>query len=152
MPTSSPGGACRGSKSPDGHPKLPACCYVESSDRKLGRIEPAATLAVHDIRFRESITIDEVRNYDTEGQVVHVFVEEPITLQPRQAQEVRIPSTDISGGAGASFLVEWAGTPGGPAPLAEAVHVAVSSAAGLSFVTRGTPLVPHVVRDRLPAR
>ena len=63
---------------------------------------------------------------------------------------VHIAKSDTAGGSGANFLVEWVSEPGIPAPIAEAVHIGVPSTVGLSFVTRGVPLIPFVVPDGFP--
>lgn len=129
---------------------IPAYSYVDVGDRGARRFSLTTTLSVHNVSFRDSIWIDKVRYYDTEGRLVYDFLERKIALRPMQTHKVRIASSDTTGGSGANFLVEWEGPPGVPAPLAEAVHVGVSSTVGLSFVTRGTPLTPHIVPDRFP--
>lgn len=67
-----------------------------------------------------------------------------------QTHKVQVAQKDSASGSGANFLVEWEGGPQLPPPLAEAVHVGVSSTVGLSFVTRGAHLYPGKVPETLP--
>ena len=124
---------------------VPAYSHVYLGDDR--RFQMTTTLSVHNISFRDSVWIDKVRYYDTDGGLVYDFVKEPVPLHPMETYKVHIEEDDTTGGSGANFLVEWFGEPGAPAPIAEAVHVAVSSTAGLSFVTRGVPLTPFIVPE-----
>ena len=91
-----------------------------------------------------------IRYYDTDGELVKNFLKEPVALSPMQTYKVRVTQKDTTRGVGANFLVEWQAEPHVPAPIAEAVHIAVSSTVGLSFVTRGSRLTPPVVPDAFP--
>ena len=63
---------------------------------------------------------------------------------------MRVTQKDTTRGVGANFLVEWEAQPHVPAPIAEAVHIAVMSTVGLSFVTRGNRLTPPIIPVSLP--
>ena len=128
---------------------VPAYSHVYSGDHAR-RFQLATTLSVHNISFRDSVWIEKVRYYDTDGRLVYDFVKSPVPLHPMETYKVQIAESDTAGGSGANFLVEWVGQPGVPAPIAEAVHIGISSIAGLSFVTRGVPLIPYVVPDSFP--
>ena len=129
---------------------VPAYSHVYTGNSAPRQFQLATTLSVHNISFRDSVWIDKVRYYDTDGRLVYDFVKDPVPLHPMQTYKVHIAEGDKTGGAGANFLVEWVGEHGVPAPIAEAVHIGLSSTAGLSFVTRGVPLTPFVVPDDFP--
>lgn len=123
---------------------IPTYSHVYHGEGRAQRV--TATLSVHNISFRESISLHKVRYYNTQGHLVHDFVAQEIVLQPMETYQVRVATKDTTG-VGANFLVEWRAPAGVPAPLAEVLHVGVSTTAGVSFVTRGTPLVPNVVPE-----
>lgn len=91
-----------------------------------------------------------VRYYDTDGELVQDFLKERVALRPMQTYKVSVSQKDTTRGVGANFLVEWEARPHVPAPISEAVHIAISSTVGLAFVTRGNRLVPPVVPDAFP--
>jgi len=128
---------------------VPAYSHVYTGDHAR-RFQLAMTLSVHNISFRDSVWIDKVRYYDTAGRLIYDFVKEPVPLHPMETYKVQIAESDTAGGSGANFLVEWVGQPGVPVPIAEAVHIGISSTVGLSFVTRGVPLTSFVVPDSFP--
>lgn len=125
---------------------IPAYSHVVHGQDNPRTFQLTATLSVHNISFRDSIWVHKVRYYDTEGRLVEEFLRQSIGLHPMETYQVSVAPRDTSG-LGANFLVEWEGADGVPAPIAEAVHVGVSTTTGLSFVTRGTPLRPNVVPE-----
>ena len=128
---------------------VPAYSHVYHDDSPL-RFALTATLSVHNISFRDSIWVHKIRYYDTDGKLVRSFLKEPVAPRPMQTYKVRVTQKDTTRGVGANFLVEWEAQPHVPAPIAEAVHIAVTSTVGLSFVTRGNRLTPPIIPDTLP--
>ena len=128
---------------------VPAYSHVYHGNSPL-RFALTATLSVHNISFRDSIWVHKIRYYDTDGELVKNFLKESVALRPMQTYNVRVTQKDTTRGVGANFLVEWQAEPHVPAPIAEAVHIAVSSTVGLSFVTRGNRLAAPVVPDAFP--
>lgn len=127
---------------------VPTYSHVYHSGTSPRRFQLTTTLSVHNISFRDSVRVHKVRYYGTEGRLVKDVLKQTVVLRPMQTYKVRIAPQDTTG-AGAGFLVEWEGAPRVPPPIVEAVHIGVSSTAGLSFVTRGTQLAPSVVPDAI---
>jgi hypothetical protein len=81
------------------------------------------------------------RCFDTSGKLVKDFVSKPLTLRPLQTVEYLVPESDIRGGSGANFIVEWSGSDGDVnPPIVEALMIGSSGGQGISFVQRGSEI------------
>ena len=58
-------------------------------------------------------------------------------LGPLATAEFVVDESDRTGGAGASFLVEWVADGPVSAPVVEAVMISTAGQQGISFVTEG---------------
>jgi hypothetical protein len=65
----------------------------------------------------------------------------PIYLKPLETVEIIIEEQDIEGGSGANFVFDWAMANGKNPPLFEAIMISTHGQQGLSFTTRGVPVV-----------
>ena len=65
----------------------------------------------------------------------------PIYVLPLETIEIVIEDRDIEGGSGANFVFEWAMKNKKNPPLFEAVMISTYGDQGLSFTTRGIPVV-----------
>ena len=115
---------------------VPAYTHVYHGGQPIQRFQLAITLSVHNTSFRDSIRIHKIYFYNADGHLERSFLDNAIDLRPMQTHKVQLAHND-SAGSGANFLIEWEGGAHATKPLAEAVHVGVSSTVGLSFVTRG---------------
>ncbi len=100
--------------------------------------ELAATVSVRNVSPLHSITLDQVRYFDSNGKQVRDYVEKASTLPPMGSVEFVIQRTDKTGGPGANFLIRWHADMAVDEPLAEAIMVAGD--AGISFSSRGRAL------------
>ncbi|HEX9953198.1 MAG TPA: DUF3124 domain-containing protein [Rubricoccaceae bacterium] len=109
----------------------------------------AVTLSVRNTDARAPIAVSGVRYYDTAGQLVEAYVNEPRRLGPLATAEFVVDANDVRGGSGASFVVEWAAAGPVTSPVVEAVMISAEGTQGLSLVSVG-----RVLRERLegPAR
>lgn len=101
------------------------------------RLDLTATLSVRNVVPSASILIERVDYYDTNGALVRSYLAAPQTLAPLGTLQAIIADKDVQGGTGAKFLVDWAATPGTPAPLAEAVMIGIHGTQGFSFGSPG---------------
>lgn len=109
------------------------------SDRS--RYSLTTTLSIRNTDPARSITVRSVRYYDTEGELARRFLEEPRRLGPLGTLEYVVAEHDTSGGSGANFLVEWSANEPVSEPVIETVMISTRAGQGVSFTSRGVPIV-----------
>ncbi|MGF1588746.1 MAG: DUF3124 domain-containing protein [Pleurocapsa sp.] len=97
----------------------------------------AATLSIRNTDLNKSIIITSVRYYDSNGKLVKQYLDRPIQLNSLASTDFFISRTDINGGLGANFIVEWIAQTEVSEPIVEAVMIATESQQGVSFVSPG---------------
>ena len=127
---------------------VPAYSHVYHGGPKTQRFQLDITLSVHNTSFQDSIRLHKIHFYNADGHLERAFLDSSVTLRPMQTYKVQLAHKD-SAGSGANFLIEWEGASQAK-PIAEAVHVGISSTVGLSFVTRGAHLDPIDMAAGLP--
>lgn len=108
--------------------------YMFSGERVLNL---TATLSVRNTDRKSPIIVKSVTYYDEAGVRVRNYLDQPIALDPLAATEFVVEQSDIRGGSGASFLVEWIAQAQVSDPVVEAVMINTSGNQGVSFVTLG---------------
>lgn len=94
----------------------------------------ACTLSVRNTDTSLPITLVSVDYFDTDGQFVRAYLEQPLTLSPLATKDFYLEESDTAGGSGANFIVRWeAETPVNP-PVVEALMIGVHSSQGISFL------------------
>jgi hypothetical protein len=109
------------------------------------RYQLAVTLSIRNTDWVQPIRVTSVRYFDTEGRLLHTYVEQPLRLAPLAATTLVVAEHDIRGGAGASFLVEWRAEVAVHTPVVETVMIGTSGTQGISFVSPG-----RVLRTQCP--
>lgn len=97
----------------------------------------AVTLAIHNTDIDNAIIVKSVRYYDTNGQLVKDFLEEPTRLDKLVTRGYLVGRNDNRGGIGANFVVEWVADTEVTAPVVEAVLISAAGTQGLSLITPG---------------
>jgi hypothetical protein len=95
------------------------------------------TLAIHNTDSSHPIIILSVEFYNTEGELVRNFAEEPVSLQPLGTTGFVISDDDNSGGFGANFIVEWIAEAPVTEPVIEGIMINTRNQQGLSLITTG---------------
>lgn len=104
----------------------------------------AITLSVRNTSPTASIILRSIQYYDSKGNLVKAFSEGLVKLRPLETTEFFIPESDVSGGSGAAFLVDWvAEHADATEPVVEAVMISTRSQQGLAFVTTGRVIEEH---------
>jgi hypothetical protein len=111
---------------------------------KQHRILLAITLSIRNTDLAHPITITSVRYYDTPGQLVKEYLEQPLPLRPLESTDFVVEERDTRGGIGANFIVEWMAEERVNDPIVEAVMIS-SGTQGISFVSPG-----RVIRGKNP--
>ncbi|MGH0036595.1 MAG: DUF3124 domain-containing protein [Myxococcota bacterium] len=104
------------------------------AERRLG---VTVTLSIHNVDFEHPITLTSVRYYRSEGTLIEEFLKDgPVELKPMQTAMKAVARSDVRGGEGANFVVEWISDQEVNPPLTEAVMV-FARGQGFSFTSRG---------------
>ncbi|CAN5537353.1 hypothetical protein BH11CYA1_BH11CYA1_14700 [soil metagenome] len=115
---------------------VPIYSAIYYEDRRR-TIDLAATLSVRNTDMKNSIILRSVDYYSTDGKMVKNYLTAPVELGPMSTADFIVARTDVSGGAGANFIVDWLASTAVSLPIAEAVMVSTGSSQSISFVSRG---------------
>lgn len=99
-----------------------------------------ATLSFRNADLNRSMQLTEVLYYDSDGNLVKSFVDEPLTLKPLASTSFVIEEDDLRGGVGANFIVKWQASEPLFPPVVEAVMISTTQQQGISFVSHGRVL------------
>ena len=99
--------------------------------------ELGVTLAIHNTDLGESIILQSVRYYDTDGQPVQTCVDEPVSVAPLATTGFLVEDEDTTGGRGANFIVEWVAEHPVHEPIIEAIMVSTRGTQGISIISPG---------------
>lgn len=115
---------------------VPAYSEVLLGGRDL-TLELVVTLAIHNTDLDAPIIIQSVRYYDTNGELVREYIEEPIEISSLATTGFLVEAQDTSGGWGSNFIVEWVAEEPVSEPIVEAVMVSRSGTHGVSMISLG---------------
>lgn len=119
---------------------VPAYSSVFLSSGKV-RVDFSVTLSVHNVSEDKPLVLTKIAYFDTAGTLVQSFLPSPVALKPFATVQVSIPVTDVRGGAGANFVVEWAAEARIAEPLVEALMLGTVGNASYSFISPGRPII-----------
>ncbi len=100
-------------------------------------IELAVTLAIHNTDLELPIIVQSVRFYDTNGQLVREYIDESIEIGPLATTGFLVEETDVTGGWGSNFVVEWVAEEPVHEPIIEAIMVSTRGTQGISMISLG---------------
>jgi hypothetical protein len=95
------------------------------------------TVSIRNISTTDSVFVLHADYYNTQGERIRTYVDDPVYLRPLETIEIVIDESDQSGGTGANFIFDWATRPRVHEPLFEAVMISTNGQQGLSFTTQG---------------
>ncbi|MEM1366941.1 MAG: DUF3124 domain-containing protein [Cyanobacteria bacterium P01_H01_bin.15] len=118
--------------------------YSEIYDLNPERTFPiTATLSLRNTDLTYPIVIETIDYYNSAGETIRAYLDQPLKLAPLTSFEVVVPRDDKTGGAGANFIVVWRAADSVSAPVVEAIMISTTSQQGISFVSPG-----RVIEDR----
>ena len=100
-------------------------------------LDLTATVSIRNTSETDSIYLLKANYYDTEGNAIQSYINEPISLKSMETLEIVIAEFDKKGGTGANFIFDWATKPSTSEPIFEAVMISTYGQQGLSFMTHG---------------
>ncbi|WP_066757261.1 DUF3124 domain-containing protein [Crocinitomix algicola] len=102
----------------------------------------SATLSIRNVSLTDTLYITKIDYYDTDGNLVRQFIDKSIALPEVGTVNYVIEREDVSGGAGANFIVEVSSSKNIAVPRIQAVMIGEYSNKGFSFIAEGTPIRP----------
>jgi uncharacterized protein DUF3124 len=118
---------------------VPVYSSVSMAQGKL-RADFSVTLSVHNASETRPLVLKRIAYFDTSGKMVESYLKAPIALKPFSTIEVFIAASDVRGGTGANFVVDWAAAGEIAEPVVEALMVGGVGAGHYAFVSQGRPI------------
>ena len=118
---------------------VPVYSSVSMSQGKL-RADFSVTLSVHNASEARPLVVKRIAYFDTSGKMVESYLKSPIALKPFSTVEVFVATTDVRGGTGANFVVDWAATGEIAEPAVEALMVGGVGSGHYAFISQGRPI------------
>jgi hypothetical protein len=118
---------------------VPVYSSVSMSQGKL-RADFSVTLSVHNASETRPLVLKRIAYFDTSGKMVESYLTSPVALKPFSTIEVFIATTDLRGGTGANFVVDWAATGEIAEPAVEALMVGGVGSGHYAFISQGRPI------------
>jgi hypothetical protein len=115
---------------------IPVYSSVSMSQGKL-RADFSVTLSIHNASETRPLVLRRIAYFDTGGKMVESYLKAPVALKPFATIEVFVPTTDVRGGTGANFVVDWAATAEIAEPVVEALMVGGLGSGHYAFITQG---------------
>lgn len=120
---------------------VPAYSSVSMSHGKL-RADFSVTLSVHNASETKPLVIRRIAYFDTAGNMVESYLKAPVALKPFSTIEAFVAITDLRGGTGANFIVDWAAVEEIAEPVVEALMVGGVGSGHYAFISQGRPIRP----------
>jgi hypothetical protein len=118
---------------------VPVYSSVAMSQGKL-RADFSVTLSVHNASESKPLVLERIAYFDTSGKLVESYLKAPVALKPFATVEVAIATTDVRGGTGANFIVDWAASGEIAEPAVEALMVGSVGPGHYAFISQGRPI------------
>lgn len=98
----------------------------------------AATLSIRNTSYADSLFVSQIDYFNTEGNLVRSYIDNPISLPPMATVNYVIEKEDTAGGSGANFIVVLSAKNKNINPLVQAVMIGENgSNQGFAFSTDG---------------
>lgn len=110
------------------------------SKTKDVRFNLTATLSIRNTSLSDSIYIEDIDYYDSNGRLVRNYLEKVLLLPPMHSIEYVIEEDDTEGGTGANFIINWGATVMDVKPVFQGVMISTHGQQGISFLTEGIPI------------
>lgn len=119
---------------------VPIYSHIYSGDREHPFLL-TAILSIRNIDPQHSISVSTVDYFDSKGDLLREYLDKPKTLAPMASIRYVVGESDKSGGSGAKFIVNWQSTVKVNPPIVEGVMIGAKMQQGISFVSRGQPVL-----------
>ena len=118
--------------------------YAFVAAREADQVFPfAVNVSVRNTDRGRRIAVTSARYHDTDGKLIREYIENPRVLEPLAATTLKVAQSDLRGGLGGCFLVEWRAEEAVTEPVVEAVMLGQREVRTAAFSTPG-----RVVEER----
>jgi hypothetical protein len=118
---------------------VPVYSHIYQQDRQK-TFNLTTTLSIRNTDPYRSFTITEVSYFDSQGNVVEQYLDDPERLNPLSSTSFVIEERDLRGGVGANFIVNWKSDQAVTHPVIETVMISTTQQQGISFLSEGRVL------------
>jgi hypothetical protein len=118
---------------------VPVYSSVSMSQGKL-RADFSVTLSIHNASETRPLVLRRIAYFDTAGKLVENYLKTSVALKPFSTIEVFVPASDVRGGTGANFVVDWAAAGEIAEPVIEALMFGGIGSGHYAFVSQGRPI------------
>jgi hypothetical protein len=113
---------------------IPSYANVISGPPMLMVMPLRANLIIHNTDPSQSITIEKIDHYDTDGKLASKYLEKPVTLKPLAATRVIVKEPKKGDeGLGANFIVQWHAEKPVNEPIIDCLMLGTLGNQGFSF-------------------
>ena len=118
---------------------VPAYSQIHSvhSSTEESRINFAVTLSIRNTDIDNPIYIKSVSYYGDDGTLLKEYIDTPFKLSKMASTSFNIVQSDISGGIGANFIVEWGADQSVIEPYIQAIMLGIQGTRGFSWRNPG---------------
>lgn len=115
---------------------VPVYAHIYFEDRtKL--LELTETVSIRNTDPSNPIILTAVKHYSTDGSMLKNYLASPVSLKPLATADFVVPRTDVRGGTGANFVVDWVAKSKVAPPIVESIMINAGQSHGISFLSRG---------------
>ena len=104
------------------------------------RADFSVTLSIHNASETRPLVLRRIAYFDTGGKMVESYLKAPVALKLFSTIEVFVPITDVRGGTGANFVVDWAAAGEIAEPVIEALMFGALGSGHYAFISQGRPV------------
>jgi len=106
----------------------------------IGLGSTSVTRSIHNASETRPLVLRRIAYFDTNGKMVENYLKAPVAPEPFSTVEVFVPTTDVRGGTGANFVVDWAAVGEIAEPVVEALMFGGLGGGYYAFISQGRPL------------
>ena len=100
----------------------------------------AVNVSIRNTDVKYPIAVTSARYYDNDGKLLREYMTDPRVLQPLGSTTILVAQSDMEGGLGANFLVEWRAEQSVHEPVIEAVMLGQREVRTVAFRSPGRVL------------
>ena len=119
---------------------VPIYSHIYSGDREHPFLL-TAILSIRNTDSNHSIKVLTVDYFDSEGKLLRRYLETPESVGPMVSKRYVVGESDKGGGSGAKFIVNWRSSAKVNPPIIEGIMIGTKMQQGISFVSRGQPII-----------
>lgn len=125
---------------------VPVYSHIYFENRRR-TVELAETVSFRNTDSQNAVVLRSVNYYGSDGKRLRSYLAQPIEVGPFATADFVVTRTDISGGTGANFVINWGATSEVSPPIVEAIMISCGPSRNLSFVSRGLVLDKAIADD-----